>query len=641
MSPPTNVLLVEDSPDDAFFIERELHNSGMGVELIRIEGPEQLRRALHAEVSFDIVLTDYNLTTWTGLDVLEQVLFHDPLLPVVLVSGRVGEERAVEVIRRGARDYVSKDALLRLPEVVAREIKNAAVERRELEMAERLQQSEARFGQVFRRSPDPMFITGASGTVIRDANEAFARLSGQQPHELIGMDIRWAVPWRNPGSVEEAVQLMASGRTLESRELVLERNGSTQHHILWTAEGQRGSDGFGEEGGVLWLGKDITRTLQMEKNLRDTERLRSLGTLSGGIAHDFNNILMVMMGYTEMALGKSEDPRITRYLGEVHHAVQRARELIRQILAFSSGDEGERSEIKPAPVVKEVLKLLRPSIPSFIKIEKNISSGRHILGDPSHIHQMVMNLCTNSYQAMRNTGGKLSVELHDVTLDGEEYVELVVADTGAGMSRQTRNRIFEPFFTTREVGEGTGLGLSVVHGLVESYGGHIEVESTEGEGTRFLIRLPTAGKAGRRLRPKEKTVEMLRGGGRLLIVDDEEKVAGIISLMAEELGYSPVVSYSPEDALREIIRAAEEGNPFDGVLTDLTMPGMSGQQLAEQIKTLLPDLPVLLCSGYYEIDRTEEGNTVVDDFLTKPIEKHALARKLYTHITLPKEGRNG
>ncbi len=629
---PINLLLVEDSPDDAFFIKRKLEKLENISDTVHISRAKQLKKILESRNSFDIVLTDYNLGSWTGLDVLEEVFFFDPLLPVILVSGRVGEERAVEVIRKGARDFVSKDDLERLPEVIYREVRNARSERRELDMAGKLQESEARFEQVFRASPDPMFITDPEARYIRDVNKAFCDLTGYSAHDLVGEQFESLVQWTTGERVSEARRVVASGGTLKSRELSLVDKGGGQHTILWSAEGRSESGGTDVHAAILWLGKDITTTLQMEKNLRDSERLRSLGTLSGGIAHDFNNILMVIMGYTEMAMAKVEEPRISHYLSEAYHAVQRARELIRQILAFSRGDEGVRRDIRPAPVVKEVLKLIRPSIPSSITIRERISSKKYIYGDPSHIHQIVMNLCTNSYHAMKETPGTLTVSLRDLTSQEGDYVVLEVEDTGKGIDEETLNRIFEPFYTTKAVGEGTGLGLSVVHGLVESYGGKIHVESSLGEGTRVIMYLPAKTEPGKGEEMGSEEEVNPKGVGRILVVDDEAKVADIISLMAEELGYRPEVCLSSEAALKEFIRAAEEGNPYDGVVTDLTMPGMTGRELAERIKILSPNTPVLLCSGYYENSSEEEECSYIDDNLSKPIEKKVFARKVTKYI---------
>ncbi|MFP4491836.1 MAG: response regulator [Spirochaetaceae bacterium] len=629
---PINILLIEDSPDDVFFIKRELEKLDNTSDTVHISRAKQLKKILESKHSFDIVLTDYNLGSWTGLNVLEEVLFFDPLLPVILVSGRVGEERAVEVIRRGARDYVSKDDLKRLPEVIYREVRNAKSERRELEMAEKLQESEARFEQVFRVSPDPMVITDPEAQYIRDVNKAFCDLTGYSAHDLVGNKLESLDRWTRLEKVLEARQIVALGGTLKNRELSLNDKEGGQHTILWSAEGRSESGSAGVTAAVLWLGKDITTTLQMEKNLRDSERLRSLGTLSGGIAHDFNNILMVMMGYTEMAMAKVEEPRISRYLNEVYQAVQRARELIKQILAFSRGDEGVRREIRPAAVVKEVLKLIRPSIPSYITIRERISAKKYIYGDPSHVHQIVMNLCTNSYHAMKDTPGTLTVSLSDLSSQEGDYVVLEVVDTGKGIDEETLDRIFEPFYTTKAVGEGTGLGLSVVHGLVESYGGSIHVKSREGEGTRVIIYLPAKTAHGRGDENETEAEDNPIGRGHILIVDDEEEVANILSLMAGDLGYSPKVCLSSEAALKEFIRAAEEGKPYDGVVTDLTMPGMTGRQLAEKIKILSPNTPVLLCSGYYESSSEEEVYSYIDDYLSKPIEKKVFAQKITTYI---------
>ena len=629
------ILMVEDSPDDSFFVERELEKAGLKSEIVRIESPGELKDFFDSDRKIDIVLTDYNLPGWNGLDVVEKVLFYDPILPVILLSGRVGEERAVEVIRSGARDYVSKDAVFRLPAVIRREVRDALAERRELEMADRLKESEARFSQVFAVSPDPMAVTGGRDFKIRDVNNAFCEVSGREAPSLIGTSI-FSIIGRGeePSLLKEK---LLSGGVLRNHEISLNDTAGRVHTALWSADGRVFGKEADESTVVLWIGKDISEKMEIEKKLRDSERLRSLGTLSGGIAHDFNNILMVMMGYTEMATAKTQEPRLRRYLDEIYTAVQRAQELIHQIITFSRGTEGQRKLMDPVPVVKEVLKLIRPSLPSTIEIEERIESTQNILGDPSHIHQIVMNLCTNSYQAMKEEYGRLIVFLKDVEEDGQRFVCLEVVDTGPGMEEEVLKRIYEPFFTTKLVGEGTGLGLSVVHGIVESYDGNISIDTTPGEGTRIRILLPASVPESI---VEEKFLEERTWqfrGGKILIVDDESKVAEVVSLMVEDLGYTVTAKLSPEEGLAELLKAIEADQSYDLLITDLTMPGMTGLQMAERIRGFAPDLPIILCSGYYETMEQSIDEHIIDAVLPKPANQATLAEIIDKLVQAKKE----
>ena len=367
---------------------------------------------------------------------------------------------------------------------------------------------------------------------------------------------------------------------------------------------------------------------KLEQQLRQAQKMEAVGTLAGGIAHDFNNILAAIIGYTELSqndLDKSHPCQ--RYLTNVLTAGGRAKNLVYQILSFSRQAEQKRLPIDIAPAVKEALKLLRASIPTTIEIEQDIALELGAaLADPTRIHQVIMNLCTNAAYAMREKGGILTVKLSRIELDEREasqyaeltpgsYLRLTVSDTGHGMDRGTLERIFEPFFTTKKE-EGTGLGLSVVHGIIKDHGGAITVYSEPGRGTTFHIYLPT--QETEQVKPvKETALALPRGNEHILLVDDEAMLADIGRRMLEGLGYQVTALTSSQEAL-QLFKA--EPDSFGLLITDQTMPHVTGLQLAQEIANVRPDIPIILCSGFSSQTSVEDIKTAgVKRFLAKPL----------------------
>jgi len=365
------------------------------------------------------------------------------------------------------------------------------------------------------------------------------------------------------------------------------------------------------------------RTERLERSqeqLRQSQKLEAIGTLAGGIAHDFNNILGAIIGYGEMVLERlrpgSEEELDQR---EVLHAARRATELVRQILTFSRKNHGQRVPVDVTRIVKEVAKLLRASLPSTIAIHWHLDAAHStVQADPIEVHQVLMNLCTNAAAAMQSKGGLLEVRLRDYHNEEEdggliagEYLLLSVSDTGIGMDGELQQRIFEPFFTTKEVGQGTGLGLSTVHGIVSDLGGRIGVYSEPGNGTTFNVYLPlTKDRAGTTAAP-----HAAQGQGTILFVDDEAPLARAGKLILERYGY--VV-----DAYSNVAEALDAftANPgkYELLISDQTMPGMTGTQLAEQVHALCPELPVILCTGFTLKD--SELSSVAVKVLAKPLD---------------------
>ena len=367
--------------------------------------------------------------------------------------------------------------------------------------------------------------------------------------------------------------------------------------------------------------------MQFEEKLRQAQKMEAIGTLAGGIAHDFNNILSAIIGYTELALLDAEK-RSPLYhdLQGVLQAGSRAKELVKQILTFSRQVLRECKPIQIKPIAKEVLKFLRASLPTTIEIQQDIQSDALIMADPTQIHQVVMNLCTNAEHAMREKGGLLGVKLVDVILGSDfmddhpelkpgTYLELTVSDTGHGISAHILNRIFDPFFTTKKTGEGTGMGLSVVHGIVRSCGGVITATSEPGKGSIIKAYFPVID---RQIEPETAVEEPVpTGNERILFVDDEPVLANIGKQSLETLGYDVETRTSSIEAL-ELFKAQQDR--FHLVITDMTMPNMTGEDLAQELMRIKPNIPIILCTGFSaKIDDQKASAMGIRAFVLKPM----------------------
>ncbi len=375
----------------------------------------------------------------------------------------------------------------------------------------------------------------------------------------------------------------------------------------------------------------------LEAQLRQSQKMEAMGTLAGGIAHDFNNILGAILGYGEMAYQHAAaGSALRRYLDNVMHAAGRAKTLVDRILGFSRSGLGERVPVNVQSVIEETLELLAASLPSGIRLEKTLQADdAAVIGDATHLHQVAMNLCTNALHAMER-GGVLSVVLERVEL-GERrtlsrgilspgaYVRLVVSDTGTGIPPAVLERMFDPFFTTKGVGEGTGLGLSLVHGIVAELGGAIDVATRPGEGTKFEIWLPVAGEAGRPV--VEAVGELPRGHGEtVMIVDDERSLVALAKEMLAGLGYEPVGFESSTAALQAF---QAEPQRFDLILTDEAMPDLVGTELAHEIRRIQPTLPIILMSGHGGAQLAQRAAAVgAQEVLRKPLRGRDLAESL-------------
>ncbi len=498
---------------------------------------------------------------------------------------------------------------------------------------EQLARSEADFRQFFNSCPDGIILIDTNGALCA-ANPAFAEILGYaNVEDLVGRSVQELTPPEWQPLTDRALERIRAGIPFYevTEKEYLRRDGTKVPVSLQTWIIRDEDDSIS---GVGVFVRDVTREKQMaavqhqlERQLRQTQKMEAIGTLAGGIAHDFNNILGSVMGYTELARMNVHDEQSARYLDQVLKASDRAKALVTQILTFSRQSSQEKKPLSVTPIFKEVLKLLRSSLPSNIQIRQNFSCPNDAVhADPTQIYQVLMNLCTNAAHAMREEGGILEVTLepehipnphmhYEYNLKQGDYTKLTVRDNGCGMEPSTIEHIFEPFFTTKKEGEGTGLGLSVVYGIVKDHGGTIHVASQRDKGTTFTVLLPLIE---RETMPREETVLPIpKGRGHILLVDDEEALARMSREMLTSLGYDVTLRYSSLDALEAFRKNPQQ---FDLVFTDMTMPNMSGALLAREMLKIRHDIPIILVTGFSERINEEDAKSIgIREFLMKPV----------------------
>ncbi|MCB2180866.1 MAG: response regulator [Desulfobulbaceae bacterium] len=390
---------------------------------------------------------------------------------------------------------------------------------------------------------------------------------------------------------------------------------------------------------LVHVAKDISDKKRLEQELLQAQKMEAIGTLAGGIAHDFNNLLSAILGFSELAkIDIKQGGHPLSDVDEIISAAKRASELVKQILTFSRKKAHKLYPLQPQFIIKEALKLLRSSLPSTISIEDEIDTEcEYILADPTQIHQIMMNLCTNAVHSMENEKGTLRVALSMKNIEAEEipekdvdpgqFVILSISDTGQGMDKATMERIFDPYFTTKDVGKGTGLGLAVTHGIIKDYKGFIEVQSTPGEGTAFSLYFPTTDRKLLITESKAEDEALIKGGNEhILVVDDENIIVSMVTSMLIQLGYSVTGVTDSREALEKI---RLDPAVFNLVITDQTMPHLPGSELAQEILKINPDMPIILCSGYSSVISEQEALEIgIKKFLAKPLDRNKLASEI-------------
>jgi PAS domain S-box-containing protein len=498
----------------------------------------------------------------------------------------------------------------------------------------REEKERARLAAAVEQASEGVVITDGV-FVIEYANPSFLRLTGYALEEIISRDVKFLRSDRRPAAFYESIRDTARTESAWTGIYPWKRKdgGAVVTRAIVSAMRD-------ESGAVLAYVvhcQDITDQLRLEDQLRQRQKMEAIGTLAGGIAHDFNNILAGVIGFVEMILEDTPlESRMGRRLDLALKGAYRGRDLVRQILAFSHQSEQERKPVALSEVVEEGMKLLRPALPATIAIKTEIAASDDvILADSVQMHQILMNLCTNAAFAMRDKGGELGITLTDATLSDVDsmpcsgmkqgkYVVLTVSDTGCGMGPEILERIFDPFFTTKARGEGTGMGLSVVHGIVKSHAGYITVSSKQKKGSSFQIYLP---RAKRHIGAEVETLQAARGGTEhVLFVDDEDILAELNRERLVSLGYKAVISTSSIETL-EIFKAKPEA--FDLVITDYTMPRLTGIDLAGEVRKIRGDIPIILCTGYGDFVSQEKAAVHgIRKILMKPFTKVELAEAI-------------
>jgi PAS domain S-box-containing protein len=495
----------------------------------------------------------------------------------------------------------------------------------------RAEEERVRLATAIEQASDSVIIMDRDGT-IRYVNPAFEALSGFTREETVGKGLHILASARHDDTFYKAMwDTITQGKVWSGRISTSRKNGRPRELKVTISPIRDSSGGIVN---FVSVSRDVTQEVALEAQLRQAQKMEAIGTLAGGIAHDFNNILMAIIGYVELSMLEApEGTRMRKRLTAVHNAGRRAKELVKQILAYSRQSESQRVPVRVGSMVKEVLRLVRATLPATIEITQEIQSAEGmILADPTQIHQVVLNLCTNAADAMQEKGGKLEVRLTEERIDPEEaeihldlqpgpYLKLAISDTGHGIESSVMDRIFDPFFTTKEPGRGTGMGLSVVQGIVKSHGGAISVSSSPEKGTTFDIFFPKV--VGQISIDTEEAVMLPTGHERILFVDDEPDLVDLAKQTLEHLGYRVTASANSIDALKTFRDRADQ---FDLVITDQTMPHLTGVGLTREITRIRPGIPIILCTGFSESITQEEAMAIgVREFVMKPFVGRELA----------------
>lgn len=489
-----------------------------------------------------------------------------------------------------------------------------------------------RLATAIEQAVESVIILDKSGK-IQYANSAFFRISGYGREEVLGKSPAFLKTGKKDDETfYRGLLNTVNTKTVWTGRISNRKKDGTTYEAETTISPVR--DKSGKVVNYVAVERDVTEEVRLESQLRQMQKMEAIGTLAGGIAHDFNNILSAIIGFSEMSIEDiAEGHPAKNYAVQILKAAVRGKDLVRQILMFSHRNEEEKKHFRLSLIVKEAMKLIRASLPSTIEIRERIEAESDVVfASPTQMHQVLMNLCTNAGHAMRTKGGVLEVSVSQFEVDssGEapylgmepgRYLKISVSDTGTGMDRAVMERIFDPFFTTKSPSEGTGMGLAVVHGIVKGHGGAITVRSTPGRGSVFDVYFPKTDTTD--TEEVETPCGSLRGSERILLVDDEEAITEMGQSMLRRLGYQV---HAVSDGVQALQVFSKEPSAFDLIITDHTMPRMTGTELAQELINVRPDIPVILCTGYSELVNREIAKDLgIREFIMKPMSRSELA----------------
>ena len=628
-----SLLLVDDNADDLELSLRALKKSDMNFLADIAVTRDQFVAKLRSR-PYDVILSDYRMKDWTGLDALEEVRRISRDTPVILLTGTLGDERAVDCIKQGITDYVLKEQITRLPIAILRALDERHLREAEARAIEALRASEARYRGLVDNATYGMYGIAPGGHFVY-ANPALASMLGyDSPADLLQVENAKKV-FRDP-SVAARVEGECDWKPLvEATAEWVRKDGKT---ITVRLSGRRTRSPGDSVGSIEMIAEDITERMVLEKQLLQAQKFEAIGQLAGGIAHDFNNMIGAILGWADIGLDETEaSSRLHRHFEKIRHQAERTAALTRQLLTFARRQILEPRNIDLNQSVSETLSLLEKVIGSNIEMKTRLAPNLAVVrADPTQVEQVLMNLCINARDAMPN-GGSIHIETSNAEFNEDHcatqpyarpgtYSLLAVSDTGTGMDAATLDRIFEPFFTTKDIGKGTGLGLATVYGIVRQHGGFIHVYSEPGHGSTFRVCLPAHSQPA----DSPEIVEdggPIRGGKEfVLVAEDHEGLRDLARETLANLGYHVLLACDGEQAVREFEAHALE---VELLLLDVVLPKMSGPEVYAHISRSVPRIPVIFATGYSaDLALPDQLRRDGLSVLQKPYSPRALARKV-------------
>jgi two-component system cell cycle sensor histidine kinase/response regulator CckA len=639
MSDTVRVLIVEDDPVDADLMVRELKRGGFAPDWVRVQTEIEYLAQLDAEP--EIILSDSNLPLFDGFEALDLLQKRGLDIPFILVSGRMGEDVAVEAMKRGACDYLLKDRLARLGEAVRRAIDQRRLRSERTWAIGALRQSEERYRLVSEASSDYVYSLRVEpdGTLTCEwITDPFSRITG---FDVAETNLRGWTNLYHPEDSAVAGQhreslLAGQSDSIDVRIVTKEKRVRwirVHERPVFSHDGRRGVER------IYGAAQDITVQRQLEEQLLQSRKMEAIGQLAGGVAHDFNNLLTVICGYGDL-LTKQQDLSATgrEYAGEILEAARRAAQLTRQLLAFGRRQVLQTRTVNLNKVVADIEKLLGRLIGEDVELRTALDPALGLVKvDPGQIEQVIMNLAVNARDAMPK-GGRLTIETANIGFDrnhpdhqampqGGPHVMMAVSDTGCGMDAETAARVFEPFFTTKDLGKGTGLGLAMAYGTVKQSGGDIRVYTELGRGTTFKIYLPRLEKAVEAVTETAPfNLRTVQGTETILVLEDENALRTLIRQVLCQAGHTVLDTGDPDEAIQLCERHPGEIALF---ITDMVLPKLSGPQVAERVLELRPGVRIIYTSGYPGKasipNRLRQNGTT---FFEKPFTPDTLVRKV-------------